>query len=158
MNLNPFPPRTRARPAPGFTLIELMIVVVVVALLAAVALPSYQASVRKGRRAEAFTALSQLQQAQERWRSNNASYTATLASLGVEANTASGLYALSVSNESSTGYTVTATATAGTSQARDGDCKRLGVKMTSGNLKYGSGDAAIDWAAGNPDAGACWAR
>ncbi len=160
--------RTATRPAPGFTLVELMIVLVVVAVLAAVALPSYQASVRKGRRAEAFTALSLLQQAQERWRSNNASYTATLPNtagaasapngLGVAATTASGLYTIGVNNQSSTGYTATATAVAGTSQARDGDCKVLGVRLESGNLRYGSAAAAPDWAASSPDAGKCWAR
>lgn len=42
--------RTRNR---GFTLIELMITVVVVAILLAIALPSYQEHLRKGRRAAA---------------------------------------------------------------------------------------------------------
>lgn len=51
---------------PGFTLIELMIVVAVVALLAAVAMPSYQDSVRKARRADAKAALSQAAQFMER--------------------------------------------------------------------------------------------
>ena len=37
----------------GFTLLELMIAVVVVAILASVAYPSYQAHLRKSRRAEA---------------------------------------------------------------------------------------------------------
>lgn len=50
----------------GFTLIELMIVVVVVAILAAVAMPSYQDSVRKARRADAKAALSQAAQFMER--------------------------------------------------------------------------------------------
>ena len=50
----------------GFTLIELMIVVAVIALLAAIALPSYQDSVRKSRRADAKAALVQLAQFMER--------------------------------------------------------------------------------------------
>lgn len=54
----------------GFTLIELMIVIVIVGILAAIAYPSYQNSVRKSRRADAHAAISALQQGQERLRGN----------------------------------------------------------------------------------------
>jgi type IV pilus assembly protein PilE len=50
----------------GFTLIELMIVVLVVAILAAIAYPSYQDSVRKARRADGKELLMRVAQAQER--------------------------------------------------------------------------------------------
>ena len=50
----------------GFTLIELMVVVTVVALLAMIALPSYQNSVRKSRRTDARIALIELAQTLER--------------------------------------------------------------------------------------------
>lgn len=50
----------------GFSLLELMIVVVVVGILASVAYPSYMDSVRKSRRADAKAALSQLAQFMER--------------------------------------------------------------------------------------------
>lgn len=50
----------------GFTLIELMIVVAVIAILAAVAYPSYQDSVRKSRRADAKAVLTELAQWMER--------------------------------------------------------------------------------------------
>lgn len=51
----------------GFTLIELMIVVSIIGILAAIAYPSYQDSILKGRRAQARTALLELQQQQERY-------------------------------------------------------------------------------------------
>lgn len=50
----------------GFSLLELMIVVVIVGILASVAYPSYIDSVRKSRRADAKAALSQLVQFMER--------------------------------------------------------------------------------------------
>ena len=50
----------------GFTLIELMIVVAVIAILAAIAYPTYQDSVRKSRRADAKAALLELAQWMER--------------------------------------------------------------------------------------------
>ena len=58
----------------GFTLIELMIVVVIVAILAAVALPAYQDSVNKGRRTDGQNALLNTAALQERFYSDNGFY------------------------------------------------------------------------------------
>ncbi len=69
------PPPARPRQS-GFTLIEVMIVVVVIGLLAAVAIPSYQSFVRKGHRADARAAIYTMMQQQERWYTQNNTYVA----------------------------------------------------------------------------------
>jgi len=58
----------------GFTLIELLITVAIIAIIATVAIPSYQAQVEKSRRTEAKAALSNIQLAQERFFTVNGSY------------------------------------------------------------------------------------
>lgn len=62
--------------ASGFTLLELMITVAIVGILAAIAYPSYQDSVLKGRRAEGRAALLNLLQQQERYYTQTGSYLA----------------------------------------------------------------------------------
>lgn len=62
------------RPQQGFTLIELMIVVIVVAILASIAIPNYLEQSRKGRRADAVQAVGDLQLKLESWRAENPSY------------------------------------------------------------------------------------
>lgn len=63
-----------AKKTSGFTLIELMIVVAVVAILAAIAIPSYQDSVRKARRGQAKADLVELAQRAERFHTVNNTY------------------------------------------------------------------------------------
>ncbi len=58
----------------GFTLIELMIVVVIVAILSVVAIPAYQESVAKAKRADAQGALYGLAGAMERFYTENNTY------------------------------------------------------------------------------------
>lgn len=58
----------------GFTLVELMIAVMVVGILAAIAVPSYQESLRKSRRADAQGALLNFSNAMERQFTANNNY------------------------------------------------------------------------------------
>ncbi|MDD3518145.1 MAG: type IV pilin protein [Chromatiales bacterium] len=64
-------------PTRGFTLIELMVVVVIIAILAAIGYPSYQEHIRKTRRADAQGALMELAQFMERHFTLNNSYLAS---------------------------------------------------------------------------------
>lgn len=58
----------------GFTLIELMIVVIVLAILAAIALPSYQAQVRRGNEKLALQQIADLSMELEKEKTRNFSY------------------------------------------------------------------------------------
>jgi type IV pilus assembly protein PilE len=69
----------------GVTLIELMVVTAIVALLAAIAYPSYQAQVRKSRRAAAQAFLMDVAGRQHQRMLDVRSYAATLADLNITA-------------------------------------------------------------------------
>ena len=58
----------------GFTLIELMVVVIVIAVLAAIALPSYLNQTRKSRRSQVEGAMQQIALLQERFRADCTTY------------------------------------------------------------------------------------
>jgi type IV pilus assembly protein PilE len=141
-------------PQTGFTLIEVLIAVIIVGVLLSVALPSFMDSIRKGRRSEAFSAISALQQAQERWRSSNATY-ASSSDTGFATATTSpgGYYSVSVAaGSNATDYEIIADGT-GSSQASDGACSRLSVRVQGGAVLYASG-STFSHAASNP----CWSR
>lgn len=98
-------------PRQGFTLIELMIALAVVGLLSAIAYPSYQAQVAKGRRTDAKQSLVELAQKMERFYTERGTYVgATLGATGLyPAVSSGGYYALSISAQTLDGFTVKAT-------------------------------------------------
>ena len=58
----------------GFTLIELMVTIMIVAILAAIALPSYQQYIQRGKITEATSNLSSMQLQMEKYFADNRNY------------------------------------------------------------------------------------
>ncbi len=67
----------------GFTLIETTVVVTLLGMFAVFAVPRFTASLERGRAAEAFTYLSQVESAQGRYHKQNHRFSATLEDLDV---------------------------------------------------------------------------
>ena len=137
-----------SRRARGFTLIELMVVVMVVAILAAIAIPSYLEQAAKGRRADAMRGVGSMQLALERWRAECFTYADNAGCRDPDGNGTDDIpypsqsgdyYTFAISGANATAYTITATRTAGGKQAND-RCGNL--TATRANTKpTWSGDA-----------------
>lgn len=135
--------RLAAHNGSGFTLIELMITVVILGIIASIALPSYQQQVRKTKRSDAKSALTELVNRQEKYFSQCLVYTNLVdkpfpvnkndcgvnAGLGASTSSKDNLYTLSatfVAGPPST-YVLTATAVATKSQNNDTGCTVLTI-------------------------------
>ena len=139
----------------GFTIVELMIVIAIIGILAAVGYPTYQNSIRKANRTDAYTAITELQLQQEKLRANCRYYgqviagssacksTAALSEVQGSTTSDEGHYTLALSNASGNTYTITATA-ASDMQQQDSNCLTIQLAVSTANPK----------GARTPDA--CW--
>lgn len=117
-------PQLQHKRAGGFTLIEIMVVVALVGILATIAYPSYLEHLRKGRRAEARTALMDGAQWLERLATSRGNYLTSAEARNFPASLTrvdSGGYTIAISNLNADGltFTLTATRSPGSAQATD---------------------------------------
>ncbi len=119
--------------ASGFTLIELMITVTIIGIVAAIAYPSYNQHIQKTHRFEGKDLLAQAVMNQERFFSNNNSYTAIIGAgglgyAGAPPESEHGYYSIAIDAATvacpiATCYSMTITAIG--VQAADGQCATL---------------------------------
>src|SRR5215831_4031306 len=144
----------------GFTLIELMVVVVIATILLSIAVPSYMSQVRQSRRTEAKTAVLDLASREERYFSTNgAIYSTTPTDLGYTGGAfpapvgSDNYYTITVCTAAAPAtpgcdpnpnppagpsYYITATPVAGSSQAADAQCQSFSVDSTGQQFSTGS--------------------
>jgi len=130
------------RRASGFTLLELLIVVVIVGLLLSMALPAYQNYLVRASRTEAKSVLLEVMSRQEQYAMTNRAYATTVAQLGVTLPDNFSLqYDLAIVTTSwvsgpatMAGHTATATPKVGSRQVADGPIaiNQFGLKTPMG--------------------------
>ncbi len=131
----------------GFTLIEVMIVVVVVGILIAIALPSYESSLQKGRRADAKSALLRVASRQEQYMLDRGTYVDDMVELGFAADpmvSEEGHYQVVATDcNGGTGdldrcYLLTATPRVGSPQVKDARCTSFVLNSNGAKTATGS--------------------
>jgi type IV pilus assembly protein PilE len=134
----------------GFTLIELMMVIVILSVLLGIGVPSYRQYIQRANRADGTTALLRLSAAQERIFIANGTYATTAqlaaappAGLGLD-GTERGYYELAIvagAGGITAGYTASATAIAGENQADDDDCNSFTINERGQRAAFTDGGA-----------------
>jgi type IV pilus assembly protein PilE len=129
----------------GMTLIELMVVVVILIILMTVALPAYQDSMMKSRRADGRAGITNIVLAQEKLRGNCVFYaqaiagadacggTAATTTVAGGANSQDGFYALSIRAASASGNSFIVEADPQGAQADDTDCDPIVYTVNAAN-------------------------
>lgn len=132
----------------GFTLIELIIVVAIVAILAAIALPSYNDSVRKSRRAQAKTDMLELTQLLERRYTTSRTYVGFAIPAGYDQSPHEGTAYYTITGHEAgvvTASAYTLTATPQGSQVNDLRCGTLTIDSRGQKTESGTDTVADCW-------------
>ena len=130
----------------GFSLIELMVVLVVLAIVVTVAVPTYTYEMQKSRRTEARTAVLDLAGREEKYFSTNNSYTddptllgyAPLGSGAVFPQPTGNYYQIAVPAATATTFLITATPSPGSPQNNDAQCTSFSVDQTGNQTATGA--------------------
>ena len=142
-------------PAQGFSLLEMLVVLALLALLMRIALPSYQDSVRRAKRTEAWASMMKAMQQQERHYSLHGTYVA------FSAKQANGFHWYSGSSPANSAYELSAaacdkhtlkqcvilTARPGTGRVQSGytDAACGTITLNSAGVRSASGNGAQCW-------------
>jgi type IV pilus assembly protein PilE len=150
----------KQRPQYGFNLIELLITLVIISILAAFAYPEYRSHVLRSRHSDAIAAITKAAQLQERWFTQNGTYTNDIEKLGAIKSpegdylSPDGYYLLAVTvpDEASCKsggkfycYDLTATPTTKNAQNKDSECTNFKLDQTGAKSVTGSGDVDSCW-------------
>jgi type IV pilus assembly protein PilE len=145
------PDTAKAWPAPqcGVTLIELIVVTVIIAIIAAFAIPSYRQYVIRTNRTEATAALMRIASQQEKFYLQNNTYantgvlaTAPPAGLGIATTTEGGRYTLSIDGgANAVSFTARAVPAAGGGQTVDTACQVFTINNQGVRAALNSGAA-----------------
>jgi type IV pilus assembly protein PilE len=120
----------------GFTLVECVVVCAIVALLAVVAVPSFQGEKLRASRLDAVQALTKLQMAQEQYRAAHGLYAAEVTVLrGVMPVSEQGRYTITVAQTGPESYRATALARG--AQTGDTACQALTLDVAQGWAQTG---------------------
>ena len=127
----------------GFTLVELMIVIVIIGIAAMIAVPAFNNSMDKSRRTDGHTALLDLQLEMEKYRGNCALYPDDIQSGGVCADreidvsetSDEGWYDLTIVSATGNAYQIKATAKNDGPQKNDSGCLNMTITVNGSNPK-----------------------
>lgn len=119
----------------GYSLIELMIVIVILGILASVILPIYREHVRESRRSEARAAIEEIRNLEYEFFGNTKRY-GSIAELGYPAQTPGNHYQLAIN---SSAQRFSATATAINNQLSDLNCRVFTLTSVDSLISYNSG-------------------
>lgn len=142
MHSQPSRPPGRDR---GFTLIELLIVMVIASVLAMIAIPSYQASVTKARRADGRVVLNDTAQRLERCYTQFGAYDAADCPIadGEEITSPEGYYIVTVTVDDAATWSLAAAPHG--AQETDEECGTLGLTNTGVRSISGDGETERCW-------------